>query len=148
MKPQHSTSPQWLTPETALFLRHALPNGVTILALCFGLTALVFANDLNITAAIACVLIAAILDACDGRVARATGCASKFGAELDSLADFLNFGVALVAVGSALFVRYSMSRYMRYWLLRLVYEQRLQTDRTVEVLERIESNLRDQPGPR
>ena len=56
------------------------------------------------------------------------------------------FGVALVAVGSALFVRYSMSRYMRYWLLRLVYEQRLQTDRTVEVLERIDSNLRDGRG--
>jgi len=52
------------------------------------------------------------------------------------------FGVALVSAGSALFVRYSMSRYMRYWLLRLVYEQRLQTDRQVEVLERIEAGLR------
>lgn len=55
------------------------------------------------------------------------------------------FGVALVAGGSGLFVRYSMSRYMRYWLLRLVYEQRLQTDRTVEVLERIEAGLRSTP---
>ena len=55
------------------------------------------------------------------------------------------FGVALVAGGSALFVRYSMSRYLRYWLLRLVYEQRLQTDRQVEVLERIEANLRAAP---
>jgi hypothetical protein len=44
------------------------------------------------------------------------------------------FGVALVAGGSGLFVRYSMSRYLRYWLLRLVYEQRLQTDRQVVVL--------------
>ncbi|MCB1377838.1 MAG: phosphatidylcholine/phosphatidylserine synthase [Alphaproteobacteria bacterium] len=107
MKPQHSTSPQWLTPETALFLRHALPNGVTILALCFGLTALVFANDLNITAAIACVLIAAILDACDGRVARATGCASKFGAELDSLSDVVCFG----AVPAFILYQWGLSAY-------------------------------------
>ena len=55
------------------------------------------------------------------------------------------FGVALVAGGSGLFVRYSMSRYLRYWLLRLVYEQRLQTDRQVEVLERIEASLRSTP---
>ena len=55
------------------------------------------------------------------------------------------FGVALVAGGSGLFVRYSMSRYLRYWLLRLVYEQRLQTDRQVEVLERIEASLRSAP---
>ena len=84
----------WLSPDLGLFLKHALPNGVTILALCFGLTALLFANDLDITGAIACVLIAAILDACDGRVARATGCASKFGAELDSLSDVVCFGAA------------------------------------------------------
>ena len=83
-----------ISPEVTLFLRHALPNGVTILALCFGLTALVYANADNITGAIACILIAAILDACDGRVARATGCASKFGAELDSLSDVVCFGAA------------------------------------------------------
>lgn len=82
----------WMSPAANLFLRQALPNGVTVLALCFGLTALIFATEDNITGAIACVLIAAILDACDGRVARATGTASKFGAELDSLSDVVCFG--------------------------------------------------------
>jgi hypothetical protein len=53
------------------------------------------------------------------------------------------FGVALVAIGAALFVRYSMSRYLRYWLIRTIYEQRLQTDRTVEVLERVEAALKE-----
>jgi CDP-diacylglycerol---serine O-phosphatidyltransferase len=81
-----------LSPEAASFLRHALPNGVTILALFFGLTGLVYAAGQDIVAAIACVLVAALLDACDGRVARATGCASKFGAELDSLCDVVCFG--------------------------------------------------------
>lgn len=81
-----------LAPDLSLFLRQALPNGVTILALCFGLTGLIFAAADNITGAIACVLISALLDACDGRVARATGTASKFGAELDSLSDVVCFG--------------------------------------------------------
>ena len=81
-----------LSPETARFLRHALPNSVTILALFFGLTGLVYAAKQDIVGAIACVLAAAILDACDGRVARATGCASRFGAELDSLSDVVCFG--------------------------------------------------------
>lgn len=96
-----------LSPETTLFLKHALPNGVTILALCFGLTALIFANEMNITGAIACVLIAAILDACDGRVARATGCASKFGAELDSLSDVICFG----AVPAFILYQWGLSTY-------------------------------------
>ncbi len=81
-----------LSPATMIFLRHALPNGVTILALFFGLTGLVYAANDQIVAAIACVLVAALLDACDGRVARATGSASKFGAELDSLSDVVCFG--------------------------------------------------------
>ncbi len=72
--------------------RAALPNGITILALCFGLTGLTYANGGEIAAAIACVLIAALLDGCDGRVARATNSESRFGAELDSLADVICFG--------------------------------------------------------
>jgi len=96
-----------LSPETAMFLRQALPNGVTILALCFGLTALVFATEMNMTAAIACVLISAILDACDGRVARATGSASKFGAELDSLSDVICFG----AVPAFILYQWGLSDY-------------------------------------
>ena len=80
------------SPVSALWIRHALPNAVTLLALFFGLTGLLYASQHQIVSAIACVLISAVLDACDGRVARATGTASKFGAELDSLADVVCFG--------------------------------------------------------
>ncbi|MBL8893165.1 MAG: CDP-alcohol phosphatidyltransferase family protein, partial [Rhizobiales bacterium] len=63
----------------------AAPNFITLLALCAGLTGLVMAANGRIADAVACTLIAALLDGCDGRVARLTGGASKFGAELDSL---------------------------------------------------------------
>lgn len=56
-------------------------------------------------------------------------------------------GLGLIITGAALFVRYSMTRYMRFWLLRVIYEARLQTDRTVESLDRMESALRS-PTPR
>jgi hypothetical protein len=45
------------------------------------------------------------------------------------------FGLALVITGAALFARYSMTRFMRYWLIRMIYEQQAQTDRIVEALE-------------
>jgi len=96
-----------ISPEVLTFLRHALPNAVTILALFFGLTGLVFAADDEIVTAIACVLVAALLDACDGRVARATGCASRFGAELDSLSDVVCFG----AVPAFILYRWGLSEY-------------------------------------
>ena len=51
------------------------------------------------------------------------------------------FGLSLVVGGAALFVRYSLSRYLRFWLVRDLYEQRVQTDRQIEVLERIERAL-------
>lgn len=73
---------------------HILPNGITVLALAFGMTAFTYATAGLIAPAIACVLIAALLDACDGRVARRMNTASKFGAELDSLADVICFGAA------------------------------------------------------
>lgn len=73
---------------------HMLPNGITVLALAFGMTAFTYAASGLIASAIACVLVAALLDACDGRVARRTNTASKFGAELDSLADVVCFGAA------------------------------------------------------
>ncbi len=78
--------------EISMWSRHFFPNAVTMLALCSGMTALFYASAGRINAAIACVIIAAILDALDGRVARATGSSSKFGAELDSLADVICFG--------------------------------------------------------
>jgi hypothetical protein len=50
-------------------------------------------------------------------------------------------GLSLVVIGAALFVRYSLSRYLRFWLIRSIYEQRSQTDRTVDALGRIEQLL-------
>ncbi|KZK83411.1 CDP-alcohol phosphatidyltransferase [Pseudovibrio sp. Ad13] len=75
-------------------LRIVLPNVVTLLALCSGLTAIRMAMEDRWDMAIAAIFLAAILDALDGRVARMLKGSTKFGAELDSLADFVNFGVA------------------------------------------------------
>jgi CDP-diacylglycerol--serine O-phosphatidyltransferase len=71
-----------------------IPNILTLLALCAGMTAIRFALEELWENAMLAILVAAILDALDGRVARILKGTSKFGAELDSLADFLNFGVA------------------------------------------------------
>jgi CDP-diacylglycerol---serine O-phosphatidyltransferase len=75
-------------------LRLLVPNFFTVLSLCAGLTALRMAIEQRFDLAIALVVIAALLDGVDGRLARALKAQSKFGAELDSLADFVNFGVA------------------------------------------------------
>lgn len=75
-------------------LRLLLPNLVTLLALCLGLTAVRMAVEDRFELALAGIVIAAILDGVDGRLARALKGTSRFGAELDSLADFVNFGCA------------------------------------------------------
>ena len=75
-------------------LRVLLPNLVTLLALCSGLTAVRMAIESRMELALAAIVFAAILDGVDGRLARALKGTSKFGAELDSLADFVNFGCA------------------------------------------------------
>ena len=67
---------------------------VTLLALCAGLTAIRLAFEQRLEWALAAVVFAAALDGIDGRIARALKGTSKFGAELDSLADFVNFGCA------------------------------------------------------
>lgn len=72
--------------------RVLLPNLVTLLALCSGLTAVRLAIEERIELALAAIVLAALLDGVDGRLARALKGTSKFGAELDSLADFVNFG--------------------------------------------------------
>ncbi|MGA9726982.1 MAG: CDP-alcohol phosphatidyltransferase family protein, partial [Methylocella sp.] len=77
----------------AVPLRIILPNLVTLLALCMGLTAIRFAIEGQFETAVAAVLVAAILDGLDGRIARALRGTSRFGAELDSLADIVALGV-------------------------------------------------------
>ena len=75
-------------------LRLLIPNLLTLLALCLGLTAIRLAFEDQIQWAVSAIAAAAVLDGLDGRVARALKGTSRFGAELDSLADFVDFGVA------------------------------------------------------
>jgi CDP-diacylglycerol--serine O-phosphatidyltransferase len=75
-------------------LRLLAPNLVTLLALCAGLTGIRMAFEDRYGLALAAIVFAAVLDGIDGRLARLLKGTSKFGAELDSLSDFVNFGVA------------------------------------------------------
>src|SRR5690348_16377694 len=75
-------------------VRMLVPNVITLLAICAGLTAIRLSTEGRMELAIAAIVFAAVLDGLDGRVARMIKGQSKFGAELDSLADFVNFGVA------------------------------------------------------
>lgn len=75
-------------------IRMLIPNLVTLLALAAGLTAVKFALEGRFDMASISIMVAAVLDGLDGRIARALGGTSRFGAELDSLADFVSFGCA------------------------------------------------------
>src|ERR1044072_1736717 len=74
--------------------RMLVPNLVTVLAICAGLSGIRLAFEHRFEIAVAMVLFAAFLDGLDGRIARRLKAQSKFGAQMDSLADFVNFGVA------------------------------------------------------
>lgn len=80
-------------PRRKLHILQLLPNLVSVLGLCAGLTAIRFAVDGRISTAVALIGLAAALDALDGRLARMLKSESAIGAELDSLGDFVNFGV-------------------------------------------------------
>ena len=75
-------------------IRFLLPNFITLLALCSGVTAIRLGIEGRFELAVGAVIVAIVLDAVDGRIARILKGTSRFGAELDSLADFVNFGVA------------------------------------------------------
>ncbi|WP_434721896.1 CDP-alcohol phosphatidyltransferase family protein [Mesorhizobium sp. RIZ17] len=75
-------------------MRMVLPNLVTVLAICAGLSGIRFAFENRFEIAVVMVLLAAFLDGIDGRLARMLKATSKFGAQMDSLADIVNFGVA------------------------------------------------------
>lgn len=91
-------APDPLEPRKRLFkpvpFRVIAPNLITLLALCLGLTAIRLAYEERLEPAVIAIVVAALLDGVDGRVARLLKGASRFGAELDSLSDFVNFGVA------------------------------------------------------
>ncbi len=71
-----------------------IPNLITVLAVCFGMSGLRFALAGKWEFAVGMIVLAAVFDALDGRMARLLRAQSKFGAELDSLSDFVSFGVA------------------------------------------------------
>jgi CDP-diacylglycerol--serine O-phosphatidyltransferase len=79
---------------SALPFNRLIPNMLTVTALCAGLTAILYGVQGKWQLAVAAVLVAALLDTLDGRIARLLHGSSKFGAELDSLSDFICFGVA------------------------------------------------------
>lgn len=80
--------------EKGVTLLQLLPNALTVTAICAGLSSIRFGVQGNYMFAVLLVMAACILDGLDGRIARLLGSNSEMGAELDSLADFLNFGVA------------------------------------------------------
>ena len=78
--------------------RYLLPNILTLAGVCLGISSIKFSIDGNYSLAVIFILLAAILDALDGRVARLIKGTSEFGKELDSLTDFVSFGIAPVFV--------------------------------------------------
>ncbi|MDP0929725.1 CDP-diacylglycerol--serine O-phosphatidyltransferase [Paracoccus onubensis] len=81
-------------PKAEFSLLQLLPNMLTIAAICAGLSAIRFGVQGNYMLAVQLIILAGILDGLDGRIARLLDCCSRLGAELDSLADFMNFGAA------------------------------------------------------
>ena len=92
--PFDPSPPQRRRRFKAIPVRTLLPNLITLLALCAGLTAIRLVVEGKMELALAAIVFAALLDGVDGRIARMLKGTSRFGAELDSLADFVNFGVA------------------------------------------------------
>ena len=78
--------------------RYLLPNILTLGGVCLGISSIKFSIDENYSLAVIFILLAAILDALDGRIARMIKGTSEFGKELDSLTDFVSFGIAPVFV--------------------------------------------------
>lgn len=98
--------------------RMIAPNMITLMALCLGLTAIRLAFEGKFEPAVIAIVAAAFLDGIDGRVARMLKGTSRFGAELDSLADFVNFGCApaLILYGFALHHLRSVG-----WIVALIF---------------------------
>ena len=98
--------------------RYLLPNILTLGGVCLGISSIKFSIDGNYSLAVTLILCAAILDALDGRIARLIKGTSEFGKELDSLTDFVSFGIAPV------FVLYfwDLNKYGKLgWAITLVY---------------------------
>lgn len=99
-------------------LRLVIPNLITVLAICAGLTGIRLAFENRYELAVSMVLLAAFLDGIDGRIARMMKATSKFGAQMDSLADIINFGVAPALV---LYVYVLDQARSLGWIAALIY---------------------------
>lgn len=107
-----------LRVRRGLPLRAVVPNAITALALCFGLTGVRFGISGDWDKAVAAILVAGVLDGLDGRVARLLKAQSRFGAELDSLSDVIAFGVAPAIV----LYLWSLSYVPKYgWVIALTH---------------------------
>ncbi len=98
--------------------RHLLPNILTLAGVCLGISSIKFSIDGNFNLSVTLILFAAILDALDGRIARLIKGTSEFGKELDSLTDFVSFGIAPV------FILYfwELNNYGKLgWAIALIY---------------------------
>ena len=98
--------------------RYLLPNILTLAGVCLGISSIKFSIDGNFSLSVKLILLAAILDALDGRVARFIKGTSEFGKELDSLTDFVSFGIAPV------FILYfwELNNYGKLgWAITLIY---------------------------
>lgn len=105
-------------PRHGIPLRAVVPNAVTALALCVGLTAVRFAISQEWAWACALIVAAAVLDGMDGRIARALRGQTRFGAELDSLSDVIAFGVSPAIVVHL----WSLQHLPRFgWVFALAY---------------------------
>lgn len=83
-----------ISPENSTALARLAPSIVTLVALCLGLISIRYALDDKFEIAAALIIVAAILDGLDGRIARFLNSVSEFGAQIDSLADLVNFGIS------------------------------------------------------
>src|SRR5216684_1688139 len=115
LRPPHFHKPRRIT---GLSLNRMIPNILTLLALCAGMTAIRFAINGKFEAAVIAIIVAGVFDGLDGRVARLLKSTSPFGAQLDSLSDFICFGVA---PGVMLYI-WTMAQLASFgWALSLLY---------------------------
>jgi len=98
--------------------RYLLPNILTLGGVCLGISSIKFSIDGNFSLAVTLILVASILDALDGRIARMIKGTSEFGKELDSLTDFVSFGIAPVLI----LYFWELNNYGKLgWAIALIY---------------------------
>ena len=124
---------------SSLPFRKIAPNIITTLALCAGVTSIRYALGEHWSRAILCIFLAAFFDLLDGRVARMLKGSTKFGAELDSLSDFVSFGVA----PAILMYQWTLSSFPKFgWFFCLLFATCMAMR-----LARFNTMLEDEPQP-